>query len=795
MTERRRPGRAARPRPAARARAPLVVAAVALLAFAVELRAGFGGRTVLRYVDDIGTGVAAAGAAAGAFLAARYRPGSSRTAWRLVGAGAAVWAAGEAVWCYYDLYLGHQPPAVSLASVGFWTFPVFAAAALLSLPARGEDSRRARWVLDSLIVAASVLLVAWTTVLNTAWPVTAVGDVTAIYPVIDIALLSLTVLTGAQTMDRSRISVIGLSIGLLVMADTSYGYLAAMGRYRAGAWCDVAYFAAFALFAATSFLSREGSERPAPPPSQPSWLRDAAPYAPLTIAAGVAAFRWLQGQHLGTVSVAIWATIMMLVLTRQSLVVTDNRRLFAQLRAQKDAFARIAHTDPLTGLANRVLFATLVEQALERRAAHGGSLAVCWIDLDDFKVVNDTLGHAAGDELLALIGSRLQSVIGAGDTLARLGGDEFAVLLHGNAEPVRTGRRLLDELARPFALQDRPITVQASAGVAVVTGEDRSPSAEELLARADIAMYTAKQQGKNLLVRHEPGMALPGAQDLALRAPLRLAIAERTITLDYQPVLRVSSGEIMGFEALARWRHADRPVPPDRFIPLAEKYGLIGRLGDQLLDAALGQLASWSSLPFSAPLSMSVNLAPDQLVDPELPRRVVELLGRHGVAAGRLCLEITEGALLTESPLALRVTRELSDAGVALALDDFGIGYSSLAHLRGFPLDVLKIDKAFVSDIDRVEQSATFVGAVLRLGRDLGLHTVAEGIERAGQLDVLRRLDCDLIQGYLVSRPLAPEAATAFLRAALAGGMDGPGGGRPAVPGPRAELGAVLPPV
>jgi diguanylate cyclase len=430
------------------------------------------------------------------------------------------------------------------------------------------------------------------------------------------------------------------------------------------------------------------------------------------------------------------------------------------LRAEAvDREARLqwsAFHDDLTGLPNRSMFFDRVEHALDQEHRDGRPAAVLLIDLDEFKAVNDTLGHASGDEVLALAAHRLQRAVRPGDTLARLSGDEFAVLLEGASDPALVADRLVEALSEPFLIGQKRITISASIGLAELAPDDEKTDVEALLAHADIAMYAAKRAGKGRHAAYDPLMSLPGSRTLQLREPLRQALALGHIEAHYQPIVDLGSGATIGLEALARWRHDGRHVEPDVFIPIATRTGLMPALTDHMLDLACAQAAVWSSEPGHHDLCVTVNVSPLSISDPALPDRVAHHLRRHDLAPDRLALEITEDALLHNLPTAITVAHRLRELGVVLSLDDFGTGYSSLLHLRQIPLHSIKIDRGFAGDIDTNPDTEHFLRALLALGRDLELRVVVEGVERRTQVEVLHRIGAEHAQGHLFGRPVPP---------------------------------------
>ncbi|MFE9775350.1 EAL domain-containing protein [Streptomyces sp. NPDC005931] len=449
--------------------------------------------------------------------------------------------------------------------------------------------------------------------------------------------------------------------------------------------------------------------------------------------------------------------------------VTEQRRLEHELTQR-------AFHDSLTGLPNRTLLLERTERALLRGRRESSITCMLFIDLDDFKIVNDTLGHKAGDGLLCAVAERLSETLRRTDTAARLGGDEFAVLMEDAKQPLDSellAAQVIQTLNRPFQLPEATVAVSASVGVA--TAQDTT-DAHELLALADLALYAAKAAGKRQWRRFEPQQRVRMVERHDLKAQLDGAITREEFTLCYQPVVDIAAGDVVGFEALARWPHLPTgPVPPGRFIPLAEESGHISTLGAWVLHRATADIARLQRrVPLAAPPYLSVNVSARQWRDMTFLDEVCTALDNAGLAPGTLQLELTESVLMKRTDQIDAVIRELKDVGVRIAIDDFGTGYASLRYLRDFPIDVLKIDKTFIDGIPGDSQQVALVEAILRLADTLGLQVIAEGIEEQEQRELLAAIGCRFGQGYLFARPMTVEEGEAVLRRSARGDVRAP---------------------
>ncbi|HEY1596497.1 MAG TPA: bifunctional diguanylate cyclase/phosphodiesterase [Thermoleophilaceae bacterium] len=430
----------------------------------------------------------------------------------------------------------------------------------------------------------------------------------------------------------------------------------------------------------------------------------------------------------------------------------------AELREQESTH------DGLTGLANRTLFRARVEQALERLPHTGNSVSVLVLDLDNFKDFNDTLGHNEADGLLVGVAERLRAAVGPQDLVARLGSDDFGLLVvgrNGAGDLRQLAACVRSELDDAFLIAGLRLGVSASVGISW-SGE-ADADAGSLLRHADVAMHRAKVQRTGVEL-YDPSADPYSPERLVLAGELREGISRGELVLHYQPKLAVGTGEVVGVEALVRWRHPERGlVPPGEFIELAERTDVIGALTMNVLRMALGQLASWRRVGIDLPVA--VNLPAQMLLDRDLPGDVASMLARFGLSADRLVLEITEGSLIHDPHRSAQILDALSGMGVRIAIDDFGTGYSSLAWLKRFPVHEIKVDRSFVTDLVSNESDAAIVRSTIELGRSLGLLVVAEGVETGEVLERLAGYGCDVVQGFLVSRPVPAAQLVTWLRA------------------------------
>jgi diguanylate cyclase (GGDEF)-like protein len=475
-----------------------------------------------------------------------------------------------------------------------------------------------------------------------------------------------------------------------------------------------------------------------------------------------------EAQRLGVGGAVLHEATGMVLRSAQASLVSMAERFDSELQSLQQRLGELALHDPLTGLANRAVLIEQLERALARLGRHPEGLAVVFLDIDDFKAVNDVFGHACGDGVLVELAARLRANVRPEDVVARLGGDEFVLLFEGRADAGADAQALAERIrllaAEPMLVEGRELHVTISAGLAVVRLPGRC--AEQVLAEADSAMYRAKRAGRNrvAMVDVDDG---PSLVRFVTTSGLHQALAQGELRLVYQPVFESRHGTVLGFEALLRWDHPEQgPIPPLEFIAVAEESGLMVAIGEWVLHEACRQAVQWGTQLGVIP-RMAVNVSARQLEDPELVAKVAHVLADTGMPPALLMLEMTEAIVLgggAEHRGALEAVKAL---GVQLSVDDFGTGYASLAYLRQLPVDQLKVDQTLVHEVAR-HGDTRIMQAVVRLAHDLGLEVVAEGVETTVELDVAQRLGCDVVQGYLLGRPVPPAAVDLHQRTAAA---------------------------
>jgi len=721
------------------------------------------------YVNQLGQLAAAVIATAASCVAITRHAGRPRRSWILVALACGSWSVGQLYWCYVVLLQGDDVAQVSIADLFFLAFTGLMAGAVW--PSEGRRTDRLKTSLDAFIIGMSLFVISLaTSIHDVASTLSSDTDVLGLvinlaYPCGDIVVLTLVLLSASRKGGRrSSLTIVAVAMALIAVSDGFYAYIAASGGFDSGSVTGLGWIAGFGIIACAALAGgqrrgrRVGDEGRLINEGRDRTLRQRSasilPYLPLFVALVVVGGERLT-QAADRVTALLVIVIFIVVLIRQYLTIRENVALTRILENRELELQRQAFQDQLTGLPNRALFKDRATHALEQHRRSLRPLSLLFVDLDDFKVVNDTLGHPVGDELVIRVAERLRGAIRAGDTVARFGGDEFAVLVEDDGDAIHVGSRVVESLRMPFMLSGEQLSIGASVGICEVLSEQQTPDLDELFSRADIAMYAAKRAGKGQIAIYDPSMVIPEAADLRYRPLLINAVKDGAIECVFQPVIDLDSGRVHSMEALARWRVDGDVVAPDYFINLAGRLGLLPALTDLMLEKACGQLADWSVRYGREDLQVGVNVPAGLMTDREFPRRVAAALQRHGLATNRLLLEITEDALLGEMAVAQQVADRLRLMGVHLWLDDFGTGYSSLLSLRQISLQAVKIDIAFVANIHTDPSAEQFLRALLALGRDLGLLVTAEGIDVPEQAEILRSLGCQFAQGYLYASPAA----------------------------------------
>jgi diguanylate cyclase (GGDEF)-like protein len=688
-----------------------------------------------------------------------------RSAWRLLALAAVSSFGAEIAQTLYEV--AGKRPYPSIADALFLLFYVLMLWGLLRFAAgRRSVGERVRLGLDLAVVAlggsAVVLYVVLGPTAIAGSPDVLQGVFSIAYPVGDMVLLvglASVLLRQASPSSRRALQFIAAGLLLYVGGDLIYGYITLHSTYQGGDPVDTLYMVAIALFAvagaAQQPVTHAAGLHADPARRRASW----SPYLASALGFGLLIFVLRHQPFFPEVSLAVIAVVLaVLVSVRQFLAQRD-------LLSSQGLLSHQSLHDALTGLPNRVLVYDRAERMLARARREQTPAAALYIDIDGFKAVNDSFGHAAGDELLVVLAARLGGAIRESDTVGRLGGDEFAVLVEHSAldaSPELVAERLLDVLGQPIELTaagGRSVSVTASIGIAY----GQEVSAEKLLQDADVALYEAKAGGKNRFTVFESRMQTAVQDRLGLQMDLSEALAGGQFILLYQPIFDLENERMTGIEALIRWRHPTRGIiAPDSFIPIAEETGLIVPIGRWVLDTACRQAAAWHERGHS--LELSVNVSARQLEHDNLVDHVRSALRSSGLNPGSLILEITETALMRDPDAAAERLKALKALGVCIAIDDFGTGYSSLAYLRQFPVDALKIDRSFISGIAASRESSdALIHTLVQLGKTLGMKTLGEGIEDRAQLEHLQEEQCDLGQGFLFARPLEAAAVEGFL--------------------------------
>jgi diguanylate cyclase (GGDEF)-like protein len=691
-----------------------------------------------------------------------------QSSWRLLALASVSYLGGDVAQTVYEL-VGKRPYP-SVADALYLTFYPLMLVGLLRFPsAHRSAAEKLRRLLDLAVVAIGGSAVVIYVVLGPAavrsGPSSLQTAFSIAYPVGDMVLLvGLATLLLSRPLPCSHLALrlLAAGLGFYVAADLVYGYLTLHSTYHGGDPVDTLWMVAIAFLGVAAAAQRSPDDtRQIPAAHSPH--SSTIPYVAIAVAFVLLGISQRHDPLFPDKSLTLTAVLLTaLVSIRQFLTQRDL------IHSQQEISHQSLH-DALTGLPNRVLALDRTQQMLARARRQQSPVAALFVDLDGFKNVNDTLGHAAGDRLLRIVAERLTTVIRDADTAARFGGDEFVVLLEGSTPehgPEFVARRLLEVLRQPYDLDEtrgrRQPSISASVGIAVGI----QLSADELLRNADLALYEAKAAGRDHYVLFESSMQSASERRVTLEMDLGDAVESEQLFLLYQPMFDLSTQDAVGVEALVRWRHPIRGiVSPEEFIPIAEDSGLIAQIGRWVLQTACQRAAIWHR--HGHPIGISVNVSARQLDDDRLLADVRETLADNDLDPAALTLEITETALMRDPGATIRRLGALKELGVRIAIDDFGTGYSSLAYVRQFPADSLKIDRSFIAGLPSSEASAALIHTVVQLGKALDIQILAEGIEDQDQLEALQREHCDQGQGFLFSRPLDVDAVEAFLDAAM----------------------------
>lgn len=692
--------------------------------------------------------------------------------WLLILTAQVLVVSGDAVWLYYALFLHTEAPSPSIADLLYFAgyLPLFLGIILLVRQrTRGNDQGG---LIDAAIITIGLGLVGWVFLMA---PYAYAADLTLserlislAYPLIDVLLVAVLVQFLLSPGRRPPAFVfLSLSYLMQLAADIVSALMTLNAGYSTGNPVDYGWLLSFALLGTAALHPSMRLLAEATPERRSlTGLRIILLALASLLAPGVLVLQYLRGAILDVPVIAVCSILLFLLpLVRMYRLVRELRVALQKREEAESQLTFQAFHDPLTRLPNRALFNDRLYQSLARAARRQQALAVLFADLDGFKAVNDTLGHDAGDTLLRTVADRLRNALRVEDTIARMGGDEFTMILEQLPDPQTAtwvAERFIRDLRAPMTIAGRNVTVSASVGIAWSSaGQEK---AEDLVRAADVAMYRAKQSGKNQTVLFDERMDASRLNRLDLEAELRRALEQRELFLVYQPIIDLSSGQPVGLEALLRWRHPERGlIPPSDFIPVAEETGQIAGIGRWVLETACRQAKRWqdAGLP---PVRIAVNLSARQLKQKNLVDVVARVLRDSELDPTCLELELTEWSIMEQAETTIGLLQELTALGIRLSVDDFGTGYSSLAYLKRFPINTLKVAQVFVRDIPGDANDAAITASVISLAHSLRLAVIAEGVETAEQLVFLRQQGCDMVQGYLFCRPQDAETLTPLLQ-------------------------------
>ncbi|APE15475.1 hypothetical protein BOH72_09910 [Mycobacterium sp. WY10] len=707
-------------------------------------------------------------AACSAGWAARSSTGRYRIAWICLTVGLFGWAVGAASVIYVESILGGRLLTTS-QTWPFVLFPIGCGAAFLLFPTGLTKRHLGRFLLDGMVVAGSFFLVFWLVVMDEVYKAGGTDKqltqfLPAVYAALEIVVLTLGLLLIVRGPSSQRATLVLLTAGLLgvILSDSVYTYITVKHVYPHGSFVDTGWIAGMFLIMIAALTARQPT---APPPKVRTESAWASVWLPglTAILVLLAAMTEPMVDLTSRPVMVLGACLACAIFIRQFLAISDNQRLLAEMADQ-------ALRDPLTGVANYTGFNERLAEVMERRERDRAPVALMVLDLNDFKLVNDSYGHPAGDRLLMLVGDRITRAVRPDDTVARLGGDEFAVVMTGPVDDSeRVGARVVDAFTAPFMVDGHELAIRPSAGLALAKADDPGLDAETLLKQADTAMYSAKWAGSGGVHLFTPEMAstrvdrelfrttdVPersGSAVLTLLSDLRHAVNRGELTLVYQPQFRLNTGDLVGFEALVRWPQPDGSVlMPLDFLPMVRRNGMMDEVTDLVLGKACEDCAQWRATGIEA--SVAVNLFAPLLADATVPGRAAAALSASGLPPSQLTIEVTENMVLGDLAQTRHVLNQLREQHIRVAIDDFGTGYSTLSYLRDLPNDEVKLDRYFVAPVLTDPTAAAVVVAVVNLAHTLGMTTVAEGVENAQTAAWLQKHGCDIGQGYFYGAPI-----------------------------------------
>jgi diguanylate cyclase len=736
-------------------RTALVVLATAGLLFLAVMLLGGAHDSVVGPAGAVIMGAFATGCAVNAAWAAR---GGQRFAWIALATGLGGWAAGNGLWCYVALRGAAPISASSAAEIGYVVLPLCALGATVLVPNRDDDLFGVGLLLDGVLVAASLFLALGSLVVGASDRVSIPRILLAVITAIYLGLVVIALIVVRTTEPGRR-----LSTALLAAGFAAIGIAGALHLYEDRAdhipddvvtlgWIGGTY--CLALSAITFRMGPDLDTRRSHPFSRQSmWL----PYLPVAVAVVAFAVRFWPPERGDAFIFAAGMVLSVAVLLRQLLVLDRKRRLL-------DAVADAALRDTVTGLANRRLLDERLAHAMQLHVRLAVPVSLLRVRVDDFNVVNETLGYAASEELLRSVGERIQASVRAGDTIARMGGDEFAILVEDRPEvAAQVGKRIAQAFDSALDIGANRVYVHLSIGLATAGSRDgASVTAGDLLDHAEAARSRAEQTGASDMQTFTPEMDAhlgtrqsfrDGIARLQLLWDLRRAIDDRLLTLVYQPQFGLATGAVCGAEALLRWEHITLgSLEPAEFLPLVREHGLMDAVTDLVLSRAVADASGWHAA--GAAIPVAINIWARSLDEDTLPDRIMSVLDAHGMPASLLTVEITEELVVADFAKGRAVLNRLRDAGIRVSIDDFGSGYSTLTYLRELPIDEVKLDRHLIAPIPYDQRAATIARSVIELAEDFGIASVAEGIENDETVQWLRRVGCDVVQGNYFCGPL-----------------------------------------